>query len=172
MIETTPEQDAWTILQNRAQVLARTPIEIDPGQMIELVIVEVGSERQGVEIQHVREIQPVRGLTPIPSLAPFWAGLVNLRGTLFPVLHLGRYLNLESDLRGEDLSRGQIVLVSDDRLTLALWVNEVVEVRQVPSADVVSPGGTREVVRGVTSDLIVVLDLPAILADPKLTVND
>jgi purine-binding chemotaxis protein CheW len=111
----------------------------------------------------------------VPGLPGFWAGLVNLRGRLYPVLNLRRFLGLPGEAPA---GGGQIALVLMDDMSVALWVDAVADVRQVPLDEIGpplaeaagEPGGAR-FVRGVTPGLLTVLDLEALLADPRLTVQ-
>jgi chemotaxis signal transduction protein len=66
---------------------------------------------------------------------------------------------------------GLLVLVTAAGLTVALWTSEVLGVREVPQGDiqpslVEGRGGGRDLVAGVTADLLTVLDLEALLSDP------
>jgi purine-binding chemotaxis protein CheW len=163
-----------SILLARARELARPPEAKARGDTAELVVLALGAERYGVSSQHVQAIHALAGLTPVPGLPPFWAGLVNLRGRLYPVLNLRRYLGLP----GEAPAGGKLVLAAAAGLSVALWVDEVPEVRQVPLADIGphlsealdSQAGAAGR-HGLTPDLLAVLDLEALLADARLVVQ-
>lgn len=166
------------ILEARARALARSSREDDLGPSLDLILVVIGEERYGLEIARVDEIQPLRGLAPIPGTPAFWSGIINLRGRLIPVLDLAVLLGLPSTFKGEDSAIGRLVVVaSSPNFTAALRVDEVAEVRRVPLSSILpASAGTssavRDLVKGVTSDLITVLDLDAVLADPRLTHHD
>ena len=162
------------ILEARARELAREPEADARGDTLELVVLSLGQERYGVASQLVQAIHPLAGLTPVPGLPAFWAGLVNLRGRLYPVLNLRRYLGLA----GEAPANGKLALVAAAGLSVALWVDEVPEVRQVPLAqigphlsealeDQAGAAGRH----GLTPDFLAVLDLEALLADARLVVQ-
>jgi len=162
------------ILEERAKALARVPADEATRQEAELVVLALGPERYGVDILLVQTIQPLAGLAHVPGLPPFWAGLVNLRGRLYPVLNLRRFLALP----GQPAEGGQVVLVTAASLSVALWVDEVLEIRRVPLdqigpplADAATAAQRGAGVRGVTPDLLVVLDLDILLADPRLVVQ-
>ncbi|WZP00708.1 chemotaxis protein CheW [Isosphaeraceae bacterium EP7] len=164
------------ILEARARQLARDVHDEPTGESTDLIVLAVGPEQYGVPLSFVQEIQPLRGVAAVPGTPAFWAGVVNLRGRLFPVLDLAAYLGLpvpQADAR----PAGQIVLVEASGLTVALWADEVAEARQVLVESIGPPLGdvgvaNREVIRGVTPDLLTVLDLVALLADPRLEVRD
>ena len=164
------------ILERRASVLAQAPQAEEPGESIELVVVALGAELYGIDILQVQAIQMLVGLTPVPGLPACWAGLVNLRGRLYPVLSLRRYLALVEPAGAA--STGKVVLATAAKLTVALWVDDVLEVRRVPLAQIGAPLADADAqarrgagVRGITPDLLLVLDLEALLGDPRLVVQ-
>jgi purine-binding chemotaxis protein CheW len=162
------------ILEERAQALARVPAAEAARHEAELVVLALGPERYGVDILQVQTIQALTGLARVPGLPPFWAGLVNLRGRLYPVLNLRRYLALP----GQPAEDGKVVLVAAANLSVALWVDDVLEIRRVPLeqigaplADAATAAQRGAGVRGVTPDFLVVLDLDILLGDPRLLVQ-
>ena len=161
------------ILEERARILARPLEKEEDGDALSLVVVGVGPEQYGLDITRLQETKPLSGLTHLPNVPPFWRGLVNLRGHLVPVLDLRRYLQLPEVSAGEE---GIVVVVAIRDLAVGLLVDSVTDIRRVPLALIKPPpadtAGTRsQVIRGVTNDLISVLDLDAMLADPSLSVQ-
>jgi purine-binding chemotaxis protein CheW len=163
------------ILEERARALAGVPVAEEPADTVELVVLTVGPERYGVDADQVREIRSLAELTPVPGTPPIWAGIVNVRGTLYPVLDLRRYLGLPGADAGDQARK--VVLVSAGTLAVGLMVEDASEVRPVV-ADAVRPplGGASEAVtatvRGVTDDLLAILDVDVLLADPRLVVKE
>ena len=162
------------ILEERARALARSSEnEEATGETIRMVVLAVGDERYGVEVQDVQEIEPLDKLTPIPGTPAFWTGVVNLRGSMYPVLDIERYLGLPLS---ESAENPKVALVSRAGLSVGLLVDEVPEIRQVRSNEVgppVADGSSKaEVVRGVTPDMLSILDLDALLSDPALVIED
>src|SRR5690348_9131047 len=161
-------------LMERAQALAR-PLSSEPGgEYFDLVIIVLGAERYGVDVRHIREIQPLSGLTPIPGVPPIWAGLVNLRGQLYPILNLRRYLG---HLEDRGVESGKVILVEAANLVVGWLADDIHAVRRVLRAEIAPPladsaGIRREMVMGITADWITVLDVEALLADPRLVVQD
>ena len=159
------------ILEARAQVLARSPEAEPAGPMVDLLVLSLGRERYGVELHHIEEIQPLRGLAPVPGTPRFWSGVVNLRGRLHPVLDLAAYLGV-SESRPEGATSQQIVVVSSAGLMVALLVDEVAEVIRIRHDDIgPATADRREIIRGITANLLTVLDLDAVLNDPKLVAH-
>lgn len=173
----TPVDDAASqrVMQERARVLARPILTEERDDTVELVVLTLGPERYGVDSRRAREVHPLADLAPVPGTPPFWAGIVNVRGTLYPVLDLHRYLELpEAAGSGGDK---KVLLVSGSSLTIGLLVDDLPGIRRVQAAAVGSPlGGTseaaRRIVRGITDDLLAVLDVDALLSDPRLTLKE
>jgi purine-binding chemotaxis protein CheW len=163
------------IMEERARVLAQPLQAEEPADTLELVVLTLGPERYGVDSRRAREVHLLADLAPVPGTPPFWAGVVNVRGTLYPVLDLHRYLELPVVEAGE--RQKKVVLVSGSSLTVGLLVDDAPAIRRVP-ATAVGPSleGTseaaRRIVRGVTDDLLTVLDIDALLSDPILTIKE
>jgi purine-binding chemotaxis protein CheW len=167
-------EDITPILEERAAALARSSdSDESSGETISLVVLAVGDERYGVEVQDVQEIDQLEKLTPIPGTPAFWAGVVNLRGSMYPVLDIERYLGLPATDGAEN---PKVALVSRGGLSVGLLVDEVAEIRKVRTSEIgppVADGSSKaEVVRGVTPDMLSVVDLEALLGDPALVVED
>jgi chemotaxis signal transduction protein len=175
--ETLPVTDPGEIrriLEERAEALAQSPDDEDVGEVVVLVIVGIGRERYGVPIEMVREITSLEAVTPLFATPPFWVGLTNLRGSLYAVLDLRRYLGIPGGAGGDE---PQLVLVGAGTLTIGLRVDEVIEVRDVPASEIGPPLAERGADRadihvGLTRDLVSVLDVAALLGDPSLVVQE
>jgi purine-binding chemotaxis protein CheW len=159
------------ILEARARALAQPLQAEDAADTVTLVVMTLGSERYGVDARRALEVQAVAGLAPVSGTPPFWAGIMNVRGTLYPVLDLHRYMELQEPGANGDAKK--VVLVSGPRLTIGVLVDEVPGIRRVAAAAIGSPLGTgteaaRRIFQGVTDDLVNILDVDALLSDPKL----
>ena len=160
------------ILEERASQLAHSSEDDTRSETTGLLVLAIGDERYGADMVSVQEIEPLARLTPLPGTPAHWAGVVNLRGSMYPVLDLRRYLGLS----GEAVEQPKVALVADGGLSIGLMVDDVEEVRHVAVDDINPPlahGGARaEVIRGVTSDMLSVLDLHALVCDQALVVED
>lgn len=173
MRDRTREAD-MAILRERARALARPVEDAEPEQAISVVIVVLSGERYALPTEHVEEVHPTSKPAPVPGTPGYWAGVANVRGALYPVLDLHAYLELAD---GREEGMGKVVLVSSAGLVLALLVDGVEEIRELPISDIRrTPDGTPPAVaratRGITSQLISVIDLEALLSDPRLVVDE
>lgn len=169
------------ILEERARRLAQPPEEPVTGETVDLVILVLGAERYGVDVHNVQEVWSLDDVTPLPGVPAFWAGLVNLRGHLYPLLDLRSFLGLParapaSQTQGAAATGAKVVLAAASGLEVGLLVDDVLEVQQVLRAAIGPPlaeatGPTRTLMVGVTPDLLAVLNIEALLADSRLVVQ-
>jgi len=172
---TDPGAEAERILRARAQALAQPASSAPPsGTTLELLEFRLASERYAVETRHVQDVHPLRDLTPLPCTPPFVLGIVNVRGRILPVLDLRKFFDLPE--RGlTDLHR--IILVRGNDLELGVLADVIVGVRSAAAGSLQPSLPTLEGIRaaylkGIGEERLVVLDVDAILADPKLIVDE
>ena len=103
------------------------------GTEIKLIIFKLGREEYGLDILRVQEIKRMMGITRVPSTPTFIKGVINLRGSVLPVIDLRTRLGLaENDLT--EAARIIVVLVNDG--IVGFIVDEVVEVTTINTQDV------------------------------------
>ena len=170
-----PGAEAERILRARAQALAQPASSAPPsGSTLELLEFRLASERYAIETRHVQDVHPLRDLTPLPCTPPFVLGIVNVRGRILPVLDLKKFFDLpEPGLT--DLHR--IIQVRGNDLEFGVLADVIVGVRRVAAASLQPSLPTLEGIRaaylkGIGEERLVVLDVDAILADPKLIVDE
>lgn len=168
-------EEVKRILRDRAQALATPLAEVrHPAEMLELLVFLLAGDRYGIEMSHVLEVIPMRGLTLIPCTPPFVRGVINHRGRILPVLDVRRLLDLSGQGGTEG---GRVVAVQAMRMIFGIVADGVERTVQVAAQDL-SPSSvilTREhqaMIRGVTNDMVAVLDLEALARDRRIVVND
>ena len=166
----------------RAEMLAEEVAEDDGGEHLSIVLVQLGQEVYGLEAQYVYDARPLERLTPVPR-APVWmAGVVNVRGRIYPVLDLARFLDLPAASNGDG---AYLVVVQSEALELALKVDNVLSVIALPESHLQEAADTLNIpatiVRGVMQNddgdpdlpaFLVVLELPQLLSDPQLIIHE
>jgi purine-binding chemotaxis protein CheW len=128
----------------------------------------LGEEEYGVEIEKVQEIKGYSAITPIPNLPAHVGGVMNLRGTIIPVMNLRAKLGM-AEVACTAFT--VIVVVSVGQRTMGLVVDAVSEVLNIPMADIQpAPDFGADVdagfIRGMTKageKLVVVLDIDRVL---------
>jgi purine-binding chemotaxis protein CheW len=101
---------------------------------IQVVIFRLGAEEFGVPIMSVQEIVRVPDvLTKVPKTPSFVEGVINLRGTVLPVVDQRRRLGLEAIERNE----GQRIMVYTlSGMRTGFIVDSVAEVLRIPKAQI------------------------------------
>lgn len=190
-------EDAWrdwvasvpeTTLQTwarRAVQLAQVPAGPEKGEWLDLVLVRLGREVYGFEARFVLDIRPVGFITLVPRVPEWVAGVTNVRGRVLSVLDLECFFNLPQGGGGFYGGLGLLVLVEAEQMELALQVDDVLAVERIPANQIKEPAGmirglpaayVRGVIEAVTTagieEMAIILDLPALLADERLVVDE
>jgi purine-binding chemotaxis protein CheW len=105
----------------------------DDASSVQLIAFTVGEETYGVEITAVREIRAWSGVTALPNTAPFVRGVINLRGTIVPVIDLKSRFNQGSADPGK--THVVIVLAIGARW-VGILVDAVSDILTVTAADI------------------------------------
>ena len=118
---------------------------------LKLIVFKLGHEEYGLDILRVQEIKRLMKITRVPSTPHFIKGVINLRGSVLPVVDLRTRLSLpENDLT--DAARIVVVLVNEN--IVGFIVDEVVEVTtlsrgNVEAANSLSSGISSEYFSGI-----------------------
>jgi purine-binding chemotaxis protein CheW len=115
-------------------------------ETMEIILLEVASHAFCIDIRAVREIRGYTESTPLPQAPDYVLGVINLRGTVMPVLDLRARLGLGVT---EVTGRHVIVVVQDGERPAGLLVDGVQETMMLDAAQLQSPpryeGGPEEV---------------------------
>jgi purine-binding chemotaxis protein CheW len=99
----------------------------------QLVVFDLASEAYGVEINSVREIIRMQTVTSVPDAPAFVEGVMNLRGSVIPVVSLSKRLNLPV---GEQTVHSRVVVVDIDGEGIGVIVDAVTEVLRIRESSV------------------------------------
>ncbi len=139
---------------------------------VQLVTFRLGAEEFGLDVFSVHEILRYQAPTPVPRAPDFVDGVIDVRGTLVPVVDLRRRFELaEAPTDGDT----RTVLVEFGGERLGLVVDAVTEVLRVPETAVSAPpqyirGLAAEFVRGIVrleGRLVVLIDIDRILSSQE-----
>ncbi len=172
--ERSPE-DVVRILRERAQALARPPEAMEmPGELMDLVVFIVGGERYGIETGQILEVISLQGLTPLPGAPPVFLGVVNSRGRILPVADLRRLFGSAGHGVG---AGGRAVVVDGAGVAFGIYADAVAGIVRVSSAHLAPPpsalrAGRQRLIRGVTEEMVAVVDVEAMARDPRIVVNE
>lgn len=161
-------------LEERARLLAQPPAAEETGRAIPVVSFRLGEEQYAIEVGYVEGIHPLQEWTPVPGAPDFCLGVVNLRGRIISVVDLHAFLGLGRVPSDGDV---QIIAVNVDGLEVGLLASEVRSIGSLLLEKLapVLPTTSRvaaEYARGVTPEMVVLLDLPALLRDRRMIVHE
>ena len=103
---------------------------------VNLACFEVAGRLYALDVLQVQEIVRSQATTPLPKAPPLIEGVIDLRGTVIPVLDLARALD-----QGvvEETTRTRIVVTECDGLVLGLRVGAAVDVLSLPATALEDP---------------------------------
>ncbi len=141
---------------------------------LQVVVFRVGSEEFAVSIDSVREIIPMTDITVIPRAPSFVRGVIDLRGTVIPVIDLRERFSLGP--AGDDDEK-RITVVDMAGQTVGCMVDDVDEVLTLPAGSVQPPPPAAvaidsDYLLGVarySERLLILLDLDKVLSETEQT---
>jgi purine-binding chemotaxis protein CheW len=181
------------IWKHRAEHLAQAVEQKNEDERIQLLLFRLGRELYGLEIKYVLDIRLIDQVTLIPRVPDWVVGVVTNRGRILTVIDLRRFFNLPGESSPENkLPTGSHpdrfqVCVETPLMEIALLVDDVLSVESIPLNQIRSQpdvwGEMRpEYVHGIThfsgsktgqaDPIIIVLNLPALLADKNLVIEE
>ena len=137
---------------------------------LQIACFRLGDDHYAVDIMRIKEIIRPQKLTSLPKAPPFVEGVLNLRGTVIPVIDLRKRF----DFPASTLDRNtRLLIVTVGRQLLGLAVDEVTEVLTLTPREIKPPpqminGISAEYLVGVClakDSLIMLLNLDTILTD-------
>jgi purine-binding chemotaxis protein CheW len=138
----------------------------------QIVVFRIGGEEFGVDVFSVLEILRHQPVTAVPRAPAFVEGVIDVRGTLIPLVDLRKRFELEeAPVDGQT----RIVVTQFGEERLGLVVDAVSEVLRVPESAISEPpayvrGLAAEYVRGMArleGRLVVLLDIERILSSQE-----
>jgi purine-binding chemotaxis protein CheW len=171
------------ILERRAAALAViSEHQVSRGEVEDLMVFQIDEARYGVRIEQIKEVQPLDGKTwcRIPCTPDFVLGAVNIRGIVYSILNIAKYLGVGST---EIPESAHVLLASagktadGDVMEVCILADDLPQSRTVNLEDINPPGGAvsaraQQFVRGVTPDMVMVLDLGQLLSEQGIIVNE
>ena len=149
--------------------MAKELMNIAEGEtQVQVVAFKLRREEYGFNILNVKEIKGLTDITRVPFASDFIKGVINLRGSVLPVIDLKKRLGLQ-DMEYTDDTR--IVVVREDDLEVGMIVDAVTGVitlngEQIDAAKAVDNENSRFITgvgKVAEERLIILLNLEAII---------
>ncbi len=115
----------------------------------QLVIFQLNDQQYALPIQETQEIIRMTGITRVPNTKHYVEGIINLRGSIVPVINLNKRLNLPVSGYNEDT---RIIVVECDGQKVGMIVDMVLEVGRFSEDEIEPPsvaGDNVSYLRGV-----------------------
>lgn len=148
-------------------------IDIADSESEQLVVFRLANEFYGVDIGAVNTIIRMQEITAIPRTPDFVEGVINLRGSIVPVIDLRKRFGLPI---GEITKASRIVVVEAGQQMIGMIVDAVAETLRLPSNAIEPPSPVvtsldTEYLRGVgklEDRMVILLDLEKVLSNSEV----
>jgi len=111
-------------------------LQENPADLTEYLSFRIGAQEYTVDIMSVREIRGWTEATPLPHAPSYVRGVINLRGTVLPIIDLAARLGLPPD---EDNDRSVVIVVQHSSETVGLLVDAVSDILTIARSDLQTP---------------------------------
>lgn len=115
----------------------------------QLVIFQLNEQQYALPIQETQEIIRMSNITRVPNTKHYVEGIINLRGSIVPVINLNKRLNLPVSEYGEDT---RIIVVENGGQKVGMIVDIVLEVGRFSEDEIEPPsvaGDSVDYLKGV-----------------------
>ena len=106
--------------------MADKKIETTQDETKQYIVVQIGSEKYGIDIRYVDTIVRMQKITRVPKTQVYFKGIINLRGEIVPVMSICKKMGLDEDVI-TNASR-IIILKLEEKGSLGVIVDQVCEV--------------------------------------------
>ena len=107
---------------SKFETTAQTNAEQRAEDVRQLVCFRLADGSYALDIKYVREINRLTDVTTIPTAPDFVEGIINLRGSIVPVVNLGLRFGLAKTEHTKD---ARVVVIESNGHTLGMLFNEV-----------------------------------------------
>ena len=171
----SPEEVRRILLERAREYAEVVEEESESRETICLITFSICGENYGIELRYINKVRILpQHITPIPCTPLFVKGAVNILGKIFTVIDVRTFLNISSDAQNEFK---KVLIVETADLELGILVDEIISVVDLtlaeikPPTDILSHSRT-EHIRGVTEDMLIILDIESLFGTPDIIVNE
>ncbi|OPY38653.1 MAG: purine-binding chemotaxis protein [Methanoregula sp. PtaU1.Bin051] len=165
--------DLPAVLFKRTKKLARPVDDLQVTALIDLLKFRLMYQEYALSMKYIREVVLTGGITPVPGTPDYISGICAIRGEIVSLVDLQVLFSLKG--KGlTDLNR--VIVLTDGTITFGILADSITGMVTIPESRIGPSDGQKTLidpmyVLGFVDDLIV-LDAGAILANPKMVVDD
>lgn len=134
----------------------------------QFVIFKLSEQKYCVDIMNIGGITEYKGATKVPEAPYFVEGVINLRGSIIPIINLKKRFSIAEDKAAEDC---RVVLFNLEGTEIGFLVDEANQVIKIDSEDIdptpdILKGEDKAYIDGVGkvgNEIVIVLDLAKVL---------
>ena len=115
-------EDAKRILRKRAERYGKPPSRASNAALIDAIVFRLGELRFGIEVSHGSAVTTLESLSYVPGLPSFYMGVLNHRGSIYPVARLEPLLSIG---HSDNQACRYAVLIRQEGGMLGLGADEV-----------------------------------------------
>jgi len=148
-------------------------VEMGYEQFEQLVVFQLANEYYGVDIGAVSTIIRMQDLTAVPQTPNYVEGVINLRGSIIPVIDLRKRFCLAQN---SITKSSRIVVVEANGMMVGMIVDAVAETLRI-SSDMIEPPSCiiasveSDYLRGIAKDgdrLVILLDIDMVMSGKEI----
>lgn len=129
---------------------------------MQFIIFRLGSEYFATETEKIQNISDIMQITKVPTAPSYIKGLINLRGSIKPLVDIGMLLNIKNQSENQN-----IIILKLDEEEVGIAVDEVIEVADIDLNMLQNTSiGSKEYIKGViefNKYLLTVIDINKIV---------
>ena len=149
--------------------MADIRLETDLVETKQYIVVQIGNEKYGIDINFIDNIVRMCKITRVPKVQSYFKGVMNLRGEIVPVMSIRRKMRLPDDVI-TDASR-IIIIKLEEKGSIGIIVDEVREVITLNMAEVEKTTAKDSFINGIGKngeELISLFEISAIVEEKEM----
>lgn len=141
----TKEKQQHKITMEDLDIHAREEEDVIVSEEMQVLIFLLGEELYGINILNISEIRRDETITSLPNTPEYLIGIVNVRGSIVPVIDVNKRLNLPSSTEKNAIIIVKTKLETTERL-FGIVVDEVCETYQFDKRDITAVADTANII--------------------------
>ena len=149
--------------------MADVRLETDLVETKQYIVVQIGNEKYGIDINYIDNIVRMCKITRVPKVQSYFKGVMNLRGEIVPVMSIRKKMRLPDDVI-TDASR-IIIIKLEEKGSIGIIVDEVREVITLNMAEVEKQTAKDSFINGIGKngeELISLFEINAIVEEKEM----
>lgn len=149
--------------------MAEVKIETQEVETKQYIVVQIGNEKYGIDINFIDNIVRMQKITRVPKAQSYFKGIINLRGEIVAVMSIRKKMGLAED---EITDKSRIIILKlPEKGSVGIIVDEVREVITLNMGDVEKQAGKDSFINGIGkngSELISLFEINAIVDEKEM----